>query len=767
MRVEYYKRLTDEQAESVRKISEICDVLFDTAKLLYYRGVDTVEKVKAFLTPGKSGFNDPFKLNGVAQAVERIKTAKDLSQTVLVFGDYDADGVCATTVLGGALRDFGVHTLTVIPERDDGYGLNIEKIQNININNRVDLLITVDCGISDKDIIDKIKALGIDVIVTDHHEPPEELPNCICINPHILGQDYPFNGLCGAGVAYKLAYALIDERADKYLDLVALATVADSMELVDENRDIVTEGLKIFNSSSLRKAFRAMLGDSIKTVTSQTLAYQIAPKINAGGRMGDANCALKLFASQDENEVFDLATKLTEYNIARQVECDNIYKEAKAKISQKERYSDSVILVYDESWRTGFIGIVAARLVEEFGKPVIVFAGVDGYLKGSARSVDGINIYNAICSAKELLIAFGGHSQAAGISIEKENFQIFRDKLNEYVQREFDDISIERTIECAWNVEKTFSLRFGRELERFEPFGVGNKKPLFTVSAKSIKSSPLKSGSPHFTYKTEALEILDFNGENNVYNLSLPVNKKIVFEPTYSVFRGKESVKGISKNIICEYGDFGEVKFFAFRNELLNILNAEKIKKSAEDKEIIKGYEPQNIYVTEEGYGTIYTVANPKNIPLSIMENSKIKKYFSHPEQKGARNCLVVSLSEIPQAFNRVVYIDKPLYLYDENDNLDSSLKYLEGIKSDRQNLAEVYGLLTEKCGKNFIDSASFYLENMSEINISAKQFIFATEVFMELGFFKSNNGVLRLENKQKTPLDNSKIYRKIQSLTK
>ncbi len=769
MRVEYYKRLTDEQAEKVRKISESCDILFDTAKLLFYRGIDSVEKAKAFLSPGLKGFNDPFKLKGVTDAVKRIVEAVELGQTILVFGDYDADGVCATTVLSRALKDFGASVLTSIPEREDGYGLNLEKIRQIHLENNLNLLITVDCGISDKDVIEEIKGLGVDVIVTDHHEPPEELPNCICINPHILGQEYPFNGLCGAGVAYKLAYALIGEKANNYLDFVALATVADSMELIEENRDIVSEGLKIFNSNKLRPAFKAMLGDGYasKNVTSQTLAYQIAPRINAGGRMGNANCALELFASENQNEIFDLAVKLNEYNIARQSECDAIYKQAKTKISQKERYSDDVILVYDEGWKTGFIGIVAARLVEEFGKPVIVFAGVDGYLKGSARSIDGINIYNAINSAKDILIAFGGHSQAAGISVEKQNFEILRAKLNEYVKNECEDISIERTIECAWKVEKTFSLRFSRELEKFEPFGVGNKKPLFTVEVESVKSSPLKSGSLHYSYKTEPLEMLDFNGENNVFELSLPVKKKIVFEPTYSVFKGKESVKGITKNIICDYGDFSSLKFFAFRNELINILNQDKIIESAKDKEIITACKDQQNIEISEGYGTIYALVNAKNVPQEIINNSKIKKYFLHPIQKGARNCLVVSLSEIPQAFNRVVYIDKPLYLHNENDCLDSSVKYLENIKTDRQTLAEIYGLLADMSGRNFTNSVSFYFENINEINMNAKQFIFATEVFIELGFFKSVNGVLKVENKQKTTLENSKIYRKIQSLTK
>ena len=259
MRIVYGKTLSAEEENTVGKIALECGIMYDTARLLFYRNIDTVEKAKKFLKPSKAHFNNEFLLDGISQAVSRIELAKSRRERVLIFGDYDADGVCATTVLFNCLNDFGIEADKFIPERELGYGLNVNKVKDLVQEYGSSLLITVDCGISDYEKIEEIKRLGVDVIVTDHHEPPEVLPDCIKINPKIQGQAYPFKELCGAGVAYKLGHALIGNKADEYLDYVALATVADSMELIGENRDIVAEGLKIFNSAAIRLPFVYLL----------------------------------------------------------------------------------------------------------------------------------------------------------------------------------------------------------------------------------------------------------------------------------------------------------------------------------------------------------------------------------------------------------------------------------------------------------------------------------------------------------------------------
>ncbi len=755
MKILYGKTLDEREKQIVNKISLECGIMQDTARLLYYRNIDTVEKAKRFLSPGKYAFHDPYLLSDMEQAVRRIRKAKERNENVFIFGDYDADGVCATSVLYYCLKEFGIIAKTVIPEREDGYGLSVKIISELNNRQRIDLIITVDCGISDGEKIKELNKLGIDVIVTDHHEPPENLPDCIKINPKLSGQDYPFNGLCGAGVAYKLGYAIIGDNADKYLDFTALATVADSMDLVDENRDIVVEGLKIFNSDKIKTVFKYMLGENNRQITAQqTLAYTLAPRINAGGRMGDANTALRLFISEDKNEILDLTEKLNEYNVARQAECDRIYKEAKQKILAKGNEDKSVILVGDEKWGAGFIGIVAAKLVEDYRRPVIVFAGHDGYFKGSARSIEGINIYEAICATKDLLIGYGGHSQAAGLSVTKENFDKLDCALNELIGEKILQIDTTPSIFAEWNIQKPISIKFAREIDLLEPFGVGNKKPLFTTVVNGVTAYPLKSGSPHYSFKTDVLEMLDFNGESDVFPLSLPIEKTIVFEINLSVFKNRESLKGYTRCLVPNFNDFSAIDLHIFENNLKQLLTDVTPTKN-------------DVYEKVElrtGFKTLYVVSDPKTLKKRYTL-SKISTYLFEPDNKTTENCIVVSPNGVPEGYERVVYLDKPMQrlnfcgetIFDCDE---IGYKALDKVSIDRSNFARVFSTLKERCRKPFANASDFYFKYVNDGD--GYNFIFATVVFIELGIFKVENGVLIYDDKIKNPLTNSKVYSKI-----
>jgi len=755
MKIIYGKKLNAEEYTACQQIAVTCGILPDTARLLLYRNIDTPEKAKAFLSPGKVGFHNPFLLSGMQDAVNRIIEAKNASETVLVFGDYDADGICATSILYYSLNAFGIKTLTAIPEREDGYGLNIEKIKELKEQSGFSLLITVDCGISEFEKIEEIKTLGIDVIVTDHHEPPEVLPECIKINPKLPNQEYPFNGLCGAGVAYKLGYALIGERANDYLDFAALATVADSMELIGENRDIVVEGLKLFNSKNLRLQFKTLLGDNSRTVTAQTLAYTVSPRINAGGRMGEANLALKLFLTDNQNEIFDYTAKLGEYNLARQIECDTIYKEAKQQIALENSENDEVILVANESWRAGFIGIVAAKLVEDYSRPVIVFAGHDGYLKGSARSVDDVNIYEAINSVKDLLIGFGGHSQAAGISVSKENYSLLKTRLNEFVKTVFGKRDRIKKVYAEWNVEGEFPLRFAREIDMLEPFGVGNKRPLFTIDVGAVESLPLKAGSPHYTYKTGILDMLDFNGGVNVLNLSLPINKKVLFEVNLSTFRNKESLKGYSRSVITEYGDFSLLKEHIFATQLeLYKENGEKAL-SVIDRSQIPSLIKNGVMFAVTDTNTLKEYNELEGLPVSIYE----------VDGKTTWPCVVVSPVSVPEGYTKLVYLDKPFGVAKtEVETLIASdilgVKEVYKLSLDRAIFSEYFIKLKGLIGKSFKNTYEFCARFVGEEDLN--QFIFVTTVFIELGIFHVKNGNFLIDTSVKNPLTNSKVYSKI-----
>lgn len=757
MKIIYGKELEVNRESLLLDISTACDITLDTARLLLYRNIDTVEKAKAFLSPGKSRFNDPFLLSGMAEAVELIADAKNNNRSVLVFGDYDADGICATTVLYNCLREFGIDARFFVPEREDNYGLNVNTVSALNQEKKIDLLITVDCGISDCEKIDELSKMGIDVIVTDHHEPPEVLPKCICINPKVKGQAYPFDGLCGAGVAYKLGYALIGKNADSYLDFVALATVADSMDLVFENRDIVVEGLKLFNNpSTLRLPFKYLLGDNNRQVTAQTFMYTVAPRVNAGGRMGDAKCALKLFTETDPNKIFDLAVKLNNYNIERQTECDNIYREAKKIIDSNSSSQRNIILVGNESWKVGFVGIVAARLVEDYARPVIVFAGHEGYLKGSARSVEELNIFEALTEAKDLLVTFGGHSQAAGVTVTKENFNTLFDKLDDYVGKLDLSDAGEKTVVCDIKFDSEMSIRFAKEIESLEPFGVGNRRPLFAVDVNAINSIPLKLGSPHYSYRTVAAEMLDFNGEKNVKKLALPIKKTILFEANLSSYKNRESLKGYVRFVCPDYSDLKALEPFAFMNELQKLKEESTEKPNEISRDGLTDYLKKGVTVVINDLNDLEDIEELKNLEISAL-----------CEVEGGKAQVIYSPSETAKC-KTAIYIGTPIadnYIGEENFlfNLNKQNSFVKRVSVDRSEFIGTFSALKSLCGKSFKDSASFALKYFSGDEVY--QAIFAVEVFIELGIFKINQGVLTLDEKIKNALTNSKVYSKIYTI--
>lgn len=757
MKIIYGKTLNQAEESAVNKIALECGVLYDTARLLYYRKIDTVDKAKKYLHPSKSQFYAPYLFNNMKNIVERIKIAKENQETVLICGDYDVDGVCATTILYKTLKEYGINTLCTIPEREDGYGINLEEIENICSNEIVDLIITVDCGISEKEKISQLLDVGIDVIVTDHHEPPENLPDCLIINPKVKNSGYPFDGLCGAGVAYKLSYALTGEKANKYLDFVALATVADSMDLVDENRALVYEGLKLYNSNNIRTAFKCLIGETNKQITSQVLAYNIGPKINAGGRMGDAKTSLQLLINENPNEVVDLAIKLSEYNIIRQVKCDEIYKSAIQVINDKKLYEKNAILVADENWHSGVVGIVAAKIVEKYKKPVIVFAEQNGYFKGSARSVDGVNLYNAISNSSKYLRSFGGHSQAVGVSVEKENFNVFYDELCANLNEEKSLEDVEKTICVEWEINHKFSLDFAREIDMLEPFGIGNKKPLFSINVNKVNCVPIKKDSPHYTIKLNEIEILNFNGEKHVFSLGLPVNKTLVFEPNFSIFRDEAQVKGYLKNIVLKNDNLQALENHFFRNELLKI----------KDNYIDNNNKTNNYSETDNtqilsGKGTLYIASNSKvledkNIP------SNVKTYLFNLDEFSTKNAIIISPSEISDGYKNIVYLDKPLSCLPNEARVVSSKKVVETyitLLTDRTIFSNIYSYLKSIQGKLFISSVDYCTNN--QVPFDSRQFIFSCEVFMELGIFYVQDGILKENKNLKSALTNSKIYNRI-----
>ena len=755
MQITYGKIPSYEERKEISNLALSCGILYDTARLLYCRGITTEKQVLRFLSPSESHFYNPFLLNGMKSAVERITSAKLCGERVVVFGDYDADGVCATKVLVSALKKFGINAGKIIPERENGYGLNFELVLKEHEKNPIDLIITVDCGISDGEKIEKLKKYGIDVIVTDHHEPPEVLPNVICINPKIPGQEYPFNGLCGAGVAYKLGYALIGNSANKYLDFVAIATVADSMDMLDENRDIVHVGLKLLNKE-LRPCLKYLINKGQKKLTARDIAFSLAPKINAGGRMGDISSVAELFFSEDEKEIYSLSVKLSDYNMRRQTECSLMFNQANSKISENELYKNNVIVVADERWRTGLIAILAAKLSEEYCRPVIAFSEVDGKFRGSARSVVGINIFEAIGANSNLLTAFGGHSQAAGLTLEKENLDKFSLGINSYVKENYGGFRPKQEIFAEWHIEGQINSEFFSELEKLEPFGPCFQRPVFTVSAVDLRANLLKEGSDHVSMKACGMEMIMFHGKEELCLLKMPANKLLLIEPNVSVFNKREYVKGMVKKVFLSREPTDAILPFILERELKNLSVIED--------------ELTNPQILDSSF--ILNDLNATYVLTDITKKNKfpILKDF-HYDFSGKctlkPNCLFGLLpTEIPDWINKIIYLEKPLYIPKTKAEvlvLNNKNQFLKYLSLDRTDFIWVFNILKEKNNREWTSSADFFKEGYSLFQ--ALQGVFATEVFMELGFFKHKNGALYLDSKVKADLKTSKIYKRIEEL--
>ena len=760
---------SEEQRRGIGALASACNLSQTAAAILYGRGVNTPEKAEAFIHPSKSHFISPFKMRGMQEACSLIKLARDEEWDVLVYGDYDADGVCAATIMGGALKDYGVNVRVYVPERRNGYGVTVAAIDEIFEDYFPQLVITVDCGISNAEEVEYLKESGCEVIVTDHHELPENIPDCICINPK-FEDGYPYDNLCGAGVAFKVACALNGKSAYKYLDFAALATVADSVPLMGENRDIVAEGLKLINTSP-RKCFSNFLTKTQDGADAHTLAFTIAPKINAAGRMGDAASALALFSETDEKAVFELSARLTSYNQERQLKCDELYNQAKAKLSERGAYG-RVIMLWDESWNSGFVGIVAARLAEEYGRPVILFVNNGGMLKGSARSIEGVNIFDALKACSDFISEFGGHSQAAGVNVTEENFALLEGALNEYMERTYTAEDFIPTIYISGMLEGENVLRLSRELETFEPYGVGNKRPMFAAKVEECRPRAIKPFSPHLTFKCGGLEMMFFGGAKYSEILRSPAPKTLVFEYNVSRFRGREYVRGFVRDVIYSSESGGYAGEYIAANAVMRAalpqVSCSPVYKTA--AEIDKIMEED-----DGGYGTLYIAEDYAT--LSKYKNAG--RFFADTFNLSAKSLInTVLVAPRPDCdfsgYRRIIWLDRPLKITFPSaegkeviicSDIDGCAP-LAGIESSRESLLKIFAFLSANSGSIEgvnAEEAAFGLKT----NCRVSELLFAIKVFEELGLVSFAEGRLVIYRGIKTDLKNSALYNTVANLNR
>jgi len=462
-------------------------------QLLYNRGLKTQEEIDQFLAPDYlKDQHDPFLFNDMTKAVGRIFESISKKERIVVYGDYDADGVTSTSLLYSALKRVGVSDLGIyIPDRmKEGYGLKESAIKEI-AKQGTKLIITVDCGISGKKEIDLAVELGMDVIITDHHQEPTELPDkaYAMIVPTLKKEKYPFQYLAGVGVAFKLAQALLrkdksqdNEAYEKWLlDLLALGTVADCVPLMGENRTLVKWGLLVLNKTQRLGLKELISRASIrKEIDTRTIGFQIAPRINAAGRMDHANTAFELLTTEDEAESLAISIDLNQKNQNRQKVTEVMMKISLEQIGEPK--GDDVILfsTYD-GWSPGMVGLAAGKLADKFSRPVIVFGKMGDKYVGSGRSIEEFDITKALGECKEYLAEFGGHAQACGLTIlGKKNHIDFMDKITKIAKKKLKDVELIPSIDIEVEMRLNgLNWDLIENLEKFEPFGEGNKKPKF------------------------------------------------------------------------------------------------------------------------------------------------------------------------------------------------------------------------------------------------------------------------------------------------
>ena len=516
--------------------------------LLYARGIATEEEAQRFLHPSLSDLYDPFLLPGMEKTVELLRGAVARGDTILVYGDYDADGVCAASILMETLHEEGASLAYRIPSRHtEGYGLNADAVREIA--GKAKVLITVDCGVSNVEEVALAKELGLTVIVTDHHQPPEVLPEADVVMDPLLG-DYPFPYLCGAGVALKICQALQGMAGvEKRLDLAALATVADIVPLRDENRVIVSEGLRRIRNTS-RPGLKALISAAglDASVTADDIAFRLAPRLNAAGRLGDAKLGVHLLLTPDSAKAEHIAGLLEQANRTRQSLEREMTASAAAQLSLEALADAHVIVISGEDWNPGLIGLTAGRLCERFHLPAVALSVHGDTAVGSCRSIPGVNIYRMLSACADLLEHFGGHEQAAGLTVKTDRIPLLRERLEQAVASAAPEECFLPSAEYDLAVPfRTWTPETLRMLSVLEPTGCGNPPPLFLLHGAEVQSLRRvgRDGSHlKLSVLDEDLSVVDgiAFGAGETAEES-PLKLDLLYRPILNDFRGRTAIE--------------------------------------------------------------------------------------------------------------------------------------------------------------------------------------------------------------------------------
>ena len=545
------------------ELSEKINISPEISQILKNRGIEDEKSAEIFMNPSLDYLRDPFLMKDMKKAVERIQKAIENNESIYIYGDYDVDGVSSTSILYLYFDSINYPVSYYIPNRlEEGYGINEDAIRKIH-EQGCNLIISVDCGITSVKEVELANELGIDVIITDHHECQSEIPNAYAvINPKQEDCNYPFDMLCGCGVAFKLIQALTPEEVFKtsmydYLEIATLATICDIVPLVDENRIIVKNGLKLMKEGKnlgLRELIK-VCGVDTEKIGSSHIGFAIGPRINASGRLGHSYLGVQLFTTKSQYEASEIARMLEEKNNERQMIEAKMYHEAEEIIKSNERYeNDKVLVIANEHWQHGIIGIVASKLTEKYYKPTILLTIENGEATGSARSIKGFSIFDALMKCKDLLNKFGGHDQAAGLGLDADKVDILRDEVNKIADYNLTSEDMIENINVEFELaEDKVSLDLVDELHKLEPFGLSNPSPRFIMRNLVLDDIfTLGKNKQHLklnVYNENTYECIGFNMAHLKENFKPGDKVDILFQLDENNYMGNRTVQFLLKDM--------------------------------------------------------------------------------------------------------------------------------------------------------------------------------------------------------------------------
>jgi len=728
-------------AEEYVKVSKALGLSETFVKLCFQRGLTTESDIRKFIDGPEMEWHDPFLLHDMEKAVGRLSKAIEMGEEIVVYGDYDADGITSTSILVETIEVLGGNVGYYLPNRfTDGYGPNPVAFKKL-IENGAQLILTCDNGVSGHEPIAMAKKMGVDVIVSDHHELPETLPDAYAIiHPrHPLGS-YPFDELSGAGVALKLAAALLGELPVESLDLAAIGTVADLVSLTGENRWLVKQGLTVLRQSQ-RLGLQALVeaaGVDVTAIDEETIGFSIGPRLNAVGRLEDASPGVELMLSFDEDRIAELVAYIQEKNSERQGIVKDIFADALLELAKLETVPD-VIVLGKENWHEGVLGIVASKIVEETGRPTILFNinKQNGIAKGSARSIEALHIYEALTASKELLLKFGGHKMAAGMSIQANLLADFSEKINAYAAPFHLDILQGEAIyvDDILTLE-TVTVPFLKELELLKPYGMDNPKPIFGF--KDIPLSDIRqigTDNKHLKFKLQENELfLDVIGFNKG-NLGNQLNEldKVSLIGELSINKWKDFVK---PQLQLKDIKNNQIQFFDKRSSTI---------------------QEQTLLIEE----ALYVFSTPsmmkqfhERIPASSEAVLLSDDTVQVSGEKEYKNLVIFECPSANDLIGQLLRKNNFHNIYVASYALDSV--YSEGIPSKAQFAAFYQYIRTHRD----IDVRKRLTELAHYLKIKKNVIIFMIQVFLEADFVTIEDGFVKeVKNPAKRVLEETKAY--------